>query len=115
MNNIIEKGTENPLEDVNFDTLAKIMIDSWAYLVKHNPSAEYKIGEPKQFFDNNFMIPCEITINGDTRQSYAAIKSSYPTANDIEASQHCALIKCMAMFKDFAKVEKELFEDDIPF
>ena len=115
MNNIIEIDNRNPLNEVNFDPLAKLMIDSWAYLLKYNPNATYKIGQPEKLLDDNYMIQCQITIHGVTRHSYAAIKSSYPTSKDIEDSQHRALIKCVAMFQDHAKFEKDTYENDVPF
>jgi len=110
-----EMNATHPLCGVNFDPLTKIMIDSWAYLLKYNPKATYKIGKPEKFLDDNFMVRCEITILGETRHSYAAIKNSYPTAKDIEDSQHYALIKCVAMFLDHTKVVENNYENDIPF
>ena len=115
MNNIIEMKAINPLSEVNFGPLAKTMIDSWAYLLEHNPKATYKIGEPEKFLDDNFMVRCEITILGVTRHSYAPIKHSFPTANDIEDSQHRAFIKCVAMFTDHTKAREDIYENDIPF
>jgi hypothetical protein len=89
------------------------MIDSWSYLLKHNPSATYEIGVP-QDFNGNLMIRCEITISSCSRYCYAAVEGNYPTASDIEASQNYALIKCIAMFSTDLKVDKEL-HNPIPF
>ena len=111
MNHTMKENTVNPLEGVEFRPIEKKMIEAWTYFIRNNPTAKYKIGDMKEYQENNYMISCEITIHGETRESFSAISSHVPTAGDIEEAQHWAIIKCIAMFPEEIKEENK----DIPF
>jgi len=104
------KNITNPLKNMEFIPQEQMLIDAWLYLVSHYPDASYKIGEPISF-EGNITIRCEVTVNGETRQSCTGITCSYPIASDIVFAQNHALIKSIAMFP----VGMEVENNDLPF
>ena len=60
MNHTMKENTVNPLEGVEFRPIEKKMIEAWTYFIRNNPTAKYKIGDMKEYQENNYMISCDL-------------------------------------------------------